>query len=125
MFVLNLAFFCFPITTHQNFPQVKKVKLDILYSLSCLITCIHCVILHLALKFFFISNKDIQLVKFPPVVRKRGRPKGSDLTVIGLPAKRRRNATSGCYKSRPVPFIKKHPLEKDKSLFSYFSLLFC
>ena len=34
-------------------------------------------------------NDDISLVKMPPAMRKRGRPKGAGLTVIGLPAKKK------------------------------------
>ena len=53
----------------------------------------------------FIGN--MAKIKMPPKLRKRGRPKGAEKTIIGLPKKRRRIG--------PVPFIKKIPLEKEKS----------
>ena len=46
-------------------------------------------------------------VKLPPKLRKRGRPKGADQTVIGLPKKRHRG-------NKPVPFLKKLPSDKEK-----------
>eukprot|EP00794_Sanderia_malayensis_P004947 gene4947-5595_t len=45
---------------------------------------------------------DINLIKFPLTLQKRGRPKGADLTVIGLPAKKKRNA-SGRLKNFVAP----------------------
>ena len=38
----------------------------------------------------------------PPAMKKRGRPKGADKTVIGLPKKRKY-----CQGNKPVPFLKK------------------
>lgn len=43
-------------------------------------------------------------------MRKRGRPKGAEKTVIGLPRKRHKGM------SKPIPFIKKQPIEKDKGI---------
>ena len=43
-------------------------------------------------------------IQLPPKFIKRGRPEGSDLTVIGLPAKKRRQK-----ETLPTPFIKKRP----------------
>ncbi|XP_047127576.1 uncharacterized protein LOC124808490 [Hydra vulgaris] len=50
------------------------------------------------------------MIKFPPFTAKRGRPKGAELTVIGMPAKKKkyRQASNG----KPVPFIQKQPNEK-------------
>lgn len=48
----------------------------------------------------------------PPAMKKRGRPKGADKTVIGLPKKRKY-----CQGNKPVPFLKKTPKEKDKGTF--------
>ena len=45
----------------------------------------------------------------PPKMRKRGRPKGADKTVIGLPRKKMR--TGG----KPVPFLRKLPKEREES----------
>ena len=49
----------------------------------------------------------------PSKVRKRGRPKGSDKTVIGLTKKRK------CQANKPVPFLRKTPQEREKSVFIY------
>ena len=46
----------------------------------------------------------------PSKMRKRGRPKGVDKTVIGLPKAKKTKKTS-----KPIPFIKKQQLEKDRS----------
>ena len=53
---------------------------------------------------------DISNLKLPPKQKKHGRPKGSELTVIGLPKKKRKDAG-------PVAFIRKHPKEKERSKF--------
>ena len=44
------------------------------------------------------SATDLRSITLPPHIRKRGRPKGSDLTVIGLPKKKLK------LKRPPVPF---------------------
>ena len=46
-------------------------------------------------------------IKLPPKLRKRGRPKGAEKTVIGLPRKKHRG-------NKPVPFAKKQPSDKEK-----------
>lgn len=51
----------------------------------------------------------------PPLVKKRGRPKGHGLTTIGLPAKRARKE----YK-KPCSFSKLHVSEKEKVILSWF-----
>ena len=48
----------------------------------------------------------------PPLVKKRGRPKGHGLTTIGLPAKRARKELLR-YK-KPCSFSKLHVSEKEK-----------
>lgn len=48
----------------------------------------------------------------PPKMKKRGRPKGADKTVIGLPKKK------SC-SSRPVSFLKKLPIERVKGLLHF------
>lgn len=40
-------------------------------------------------------------------MKRRGRPKGSDITVIGLPAKKKKS-------NKPVPFMRRHSSEKQK-----------
>ena len=49
-------------------------------------------------------------ITIPPTIRKRGRPKGRDLTVIGLPVKK-------CKKNKEklLPFLKLHPSVKEES----------
>ena len=47
-------------------------------------------------------------IKLPPKIRKRGRPKGAETTVIGLPKRRK-------VVDRPLPFLKKLPYEREKS----------
>ena len=49
-------------------------------------------------------------IKMPPPIRKRGRPKGAEMTVIGLPKKRK-------MLTRPVPFLKRSPEEKESSTY--------
>ena len=46
-------------------------------------------------------------IKMPPRMPKRGRPRGAETTVVGLPKKRKI--------SRPVPFVKKSATEKESS----------
>jgi len=43
-------------------------------------------------------------------MKRRGHPKGGELTTIGLPKKK------GRCDGKPVTFIKKHPKEKEKSM---------
>ena len=51
----------------------------------------------------FTALADIKILK---KIKKRGRPKGIDTTVIGLPKHRKSD--------KPVPFCKKTPKEKKK-----------
>ena len=53
-------------------------------------------------------------IQLPPKMIKRGRPKGSDLTVNGLPAKNHRQK-----ETLPAPFIKKSPEKKKKYIVSW------
>ncbi|KAH3880163.1 hypothetical protein DPMN_004075 [Dreissena polymorpha] len=53
---------------------------------------------------------DLGSITLPPHIRKRGRPKGSELTVVGLPKKRLK------LKRRPVPFCQLEISVKDKMM---------
>ena len=56
----------------------------------------------------YVGIKDVIL---PPKLKKRGRPKGAEKTVIGLPAKKRKAKLV-------IPFLKKLPAEKEKGTIS-------
>ena len=49
----------------------------------------------------------LENVRFPPKIKKRGRPKGAEKTVIGLPRKKKKM-------DKPTPFLKKHPIDKER-----------
>ena len=49
-------------------------------------------------------------IKMPPPIRKRGRPKGAEMTVVGLRKKQK-------MMTRPVPFLKKSPEEKESNTY--------
>ena len=51
-------------------------------------------------------------IKMPPRMKKRGRPKGAELTVIGLPSSKKAKRNNS--KNMIVPFIKLKSAEKDK-----------
>ena len=48
-------------------------------------------------------------LKVPPAVKKRGRPKGHNLTTVGLPAKKAKKDSGA-----PLTFIRLHTSEKVK-----------
>ena len=52
-------------------------------------------------------------IVLPPVIKKRGRPKGLTQTVIGLPKKRMRS-------SKCVPFLKKSSIEIECLILEWF-----
>ena len=56
---------------------------------------------------------DVSHLQLPPKLKRKGRPKGSQLTVIGLPKKK------GRCDSKPIAFIKRHPKEKERGMISY------
>lgn len=55
------------------------------------------------------TNDDLASIKMPPTMRKRGRPKGAGLTVIGLP-KKKGNVP------KAIAFVKKSEWEKTKGV---------
>ena len=48
-------------------------------------------------------------IKLPPKIKKRGRPKGAEMTVIGLTKRRKKH-------DKTLPFLKKLPQEREKSM---------
>ena len=56
-------------------------------------------------------DDNISVVKMPPTMRKRGRPKGAGLTVIGLPKKKGKTVST-----KPTAFILKSEWEKTKGI---------
>ena len=54
-------------------------------------------------------DDNIAVVKMPPTMRKRGRPKGAGLTVIGLPKKKGKTVST-----RPTAFVLKSEWEKTR-----------
>lgn len=58
-------------------------------------------------------------IKMPPKIVRRGRPKGAEATVIGLPRKR---GHDGKLKKRPKLFINKSAREKEACKYKYVTL---
>ena len=70
------------------------------------------------LSFFNILHTHIHAeINMPPILRKRGRPKGHEVTVIGLPAKKVKKGVSGDQSTdrrrKPLPLIKLHTSLKE------------
>ena len=59
--------------------------------------------------FFFLVT--VTQIKMPPKMLRRGRPKGAEATVIGLPRKR---GHDGTVKKKPKTFINKSAREKEE-----------
>ena len=57
-----------------------------------------------------IASTELQSIRLPSKMRKRGRPKGADKTVIGLPRKKSRG-------SRPVSFLYKGAKQKELGMY--------
>jgi hypothetical protein len=60
------------------------------------------------------DNMNLSSIKMPTTVRKRGRPKGAELTVAGIPRKKKK------FDSRPVAFSRLPTIEKFKRMLSWF-----
>lgn len=56
------------------------------------------------------GNSEYGFIRMPPKMVKRGRPKGAELTVIGLPKSKRRKEES----NKLLPFSKLHPDDKSR-----------
>ncbi len=53
----------------------------------------------------------------PPIMRKRGRPKGHEVTVIGLPAKKSKTKQASTdHKEKVIPFIKLHTSVRERGM---------
>ena len=50
---------------------------------------------------------ETSVIQLPSKINKRGRPKGGDLTIIGLPKKKKDS-------NKPVAFLKLHPKDQEK-----------
>ncbi|KAJ7384354.1 hypothetical protein OS493_022467 [Desmophyllum pertusum] len=56
------------------------------------------------------KSPDFSQIKMPPKILKRGRPKGAEVTVIGIPReKKKKEGQNGL-----LPFCKLSPIEKDR-----------
>ena len=64
--------------------------------------------------FVISASSDVCSIKLPPKIKKRGRPKGSELTVVGIPKKRLK------LKRKPIPFCKLETSIKDKIMLKWF-----
>ncbi|XP_041459223.1 transcription initiation factor TFIID subunit 3-like [Lytechinus variegatus] len=53
---------------------------------------------------------DLKGLRLPPKMKKRGRPKGQECTVVGLPKRKKRQT---------IPFSRLHPCEKDQAVVSW------
>lgn len=48
-------------------------------------------------------------MKLPPKMKKKGRPRGAEKTVIGLPRKKKKT-------EKPITFLKKQPVDKERGM---------
>lgn len=84
-------------------------QMSALTGLSCMSQDHRSTCINLVCVLIFFSVLGIIM---PPKIRKRGRPKGHELTTIGLPAKKSRK---GGEKPKLLPFVKLHTSVKEKS----------
>ena len=65
----------------------------------------------MCLQLLYVGNviSGLDSVKLPPKMMKRGRPKGAEKTVIGLPNKKRKL-------NKPLTFLKKPPVDREKGM---------
>ena len=65
-----------------------------------------------------IKSPDFSQIKMPPKILKRGRPKGAEVTVIGLPKKKKKTESQ----NKLISFKKLSPIEKDRMILSSLSM---
>ena len=58
------------------------------------------------------NSPEFSQIKMPPKILKRGRPKGAEVTVIGLPRKKKKKEG----RNNLLPFCKLSPIEKDRMI---------
>ena len=82
---------------------------------SCLISLFNVVnrVNILVITFCIYFLVDFTEINMPPKMLQRGRPKGANLTTIGLPAKRKR-ADKLQKRKRPTLFINKSSKDKEE-----------
>ena len=64
-----------------------------------------------------IKSPDFSQIKMPPKILKRARPKGAEVTVIGLPKKKKKTESQ----NKLISFKKLSPIEKDQMILSFLS----
>ena len=99
--------------------QVQSSKIETRQDANALAGKSNCTYVHACVMWLISHFVDITM---PPIIRKRGRPKGHEVTVIGLPAKKLNkgggggssSSDSAASKEKLVPFIKLHTSLKEK-----------
>ena len=64
-----------------------------------------------------VKVSGLENISLPPKQKKRGRPKGAEKTVIGLPVAKK------AMKKGPLPFLKKQRKDKKRSEFIFCKIL--
>ena len=76
---------------------------------------------HSILFTFIITVIDTSVIQLPSKIKKRGRPKGGDSTVVGLPKKKKTF-------TKPVAFLKMHPKDQERGdhvlMLMYYTVLY-
>ena len=97
------------VTMKQHIQTDPSDATTVVESLDCSGgTCIPYLIHQCMHTTFFIAI-DISTVQLPSAMKKRGRPKGGDLTVVGLPKKKKAF-------NKPVAFLKMHHRDQERGI---------
>ena len=88
-------------------PQVGEDELGDNQSIGIELRNISIVCVYNAIIIHFAGLSEIQL---PQKIRRRGRPKGAENTVIGLPRRRHHKGR------KPLPFLKRHRVERERGI---------